>query len=114
VQTGRDVFNEKPSTEELLAADGGGAGASALPRGAVLHTTKVRRLASLCEAPEQRQGIWQLPVSYKRSFCRLLDQPAGLFGPGVLCPHVCMSASTFTLVCIPLGYPSGLPNVSVS
>eukprot|EP00775_Hariotina_reticulata_P004271 gene4271-4523_t len=38
--TGRDVFNEKPSTEELLAADGAGAGASALPRGAVLHTTK--------------------------------------------------------------------------
>eukprot|EP00878_Enallax_costatus_P002186 GHUV01002357.1.p1 GENE.GHUV01002357.1~~GHUV01002357.1.p1 ORF type:complete len:625 (+),score=138.92 GHUV01002357.1:201-2075(+) len=38
--TGRDVFNEKPSTEELLAADAVGGGASALPRGAVLHTTK--------------------------------------------------------------------------
>eukprot|EP00879_Flechtneria_rotunda_P012987 GHRR01013561.1.p1 GENE.GHRR01013561.1~~GHRR01013561.1.p1 ORF type:complete len:310 (+),score=84.43 GHRR01013561.1:4033-4962(+) len=37
---GRDVFNEKPSTEELLAADGAGAGASALPRGACMHTTK--------------------------------------------------------------------------
>lgn len=37
---GRDVFNEKPSTEELLAADAAGGGASLLPRGAVLHTTK--------------------------------------------------------------------------
>jgi hypothetical protein len=41
-QMGRDVFNEKPSTEELLAADAAGVGASSLPRGAVLHTTKVR------------------------------------------------------------------------
>lgn len=41
---GRDVFNEKPSTEELLAADAAGVGASLLPRGAVLHTTKVMTL----------------------------------------------------------------------
>jgi hypothetical protein len=41
-QMGRDVFNEKPSTEELLAVDAAGGGASLLPRGAVLHTTKVR------------------------------------------------------------------------
>lgn len=39
-QAGRDVFNEKPSTEELLAADVPGTIASILPRGAVLHTTK--------------------------------------------------------------------------
>jgi len=50
MQTGRDVFNEKPSTEELLAADGAGAGASALPRGAVLHTTKVRTLERLADS----------------------------------------------------------------
>jgi hypothetical protein len=36
---GRDVFNEKPSTEELLAAEAGAT--SALPRGACIHTTKV-------------------------------------------------------------------------
>ncbi|WIA40575.1 hypothetical protein OEZ86_013916 [Tetradesmus obliquus] len=35
---GRDVFNEKPSTEELLAAEAGAT--SALPRGACIHTTK--------------------------------------------------------------------------
>lgn len=34
------MFNEKPSTEELLAADVPGTIASILPRGAVLHTTK--------------------------------------------------------------------------
>lgn len=44
-QMGRDVFNEKPSTEELLAAEGAGA-ASALPRGALLHTTKVKGLGA--------------------------------------------------------------------
>jgi hypothetical protein len=38
---GRDVFNEKPSTEELLAAEVGAT--SALPRGACVHTTKVRQ-----------------------------------------------------------------------
>jgi hypothetical protein len=43
VQMGRDVFNEKPSTEELLAADAAGVGASSLPRAAVMHTTKVSR-----------------------------------------------------------------------
>lgn len=37
---GRDVFNEKPNTEELMAVDGGGPAASSLPRGVVLHTTK--------------------------------------------------------------------------
>lgn len=42
MQMGRDVFNEKPSTEELLAADAAGVGASSLPRAAVMHTTKVR------------------------------------------------------------------------
>jgi hypothetical protein len=41
LQMGRDVFNEKPSTEELLAAEVGAN--SALPRGACVHTTKVRR-----------------------------------------------------------------------
>ncbi|KAF6258211.1 hypothetical protein COO60DRAFT_1295463 [Scenedesmus sp. NREL 46B-D3] len=35
---GRDVFNEKPSTDELLAAEAGAT--SALPRGACVHTTK--------------------------------------------------------------------------
>jgi hypothetical protein len=39
---GRDVFNEKPSTEELLAAEAGAT--SALPRGACVHTTKVNSL----------------------------------------------------------------------
>ena len=39
---GRDVFNEKPSTDELLAADAAGVGTSSLPRGVVMHTTKVR------------------------------------------------------------------------
>ncbi|GBF99133.1 peptidyl-prolyl cis-trans isomerase [Raphidocelis subcapitata] len=37
---GRDVFNEKPNAEELLAGDGAGGAASSLPRGAVLRTTK--------------------------------------------------------------------------
>ena len=49
---GRDVFNERPRVEDMLAAGGGGAGAAGtalaaaasaaaanLPRGAVLHTT---------------------------------------------------------------------------
>jgi len=37
----RDVFNEKPATDELVAAEGGEAGSSAvLPRGAVVHTTR--------------------------------------------------------------------------
>lgn len=40
-QAARDVFNEKPSVDEMLAADGMGGGASALPRGACMHTTKV-------------------------------------------------------------------------
>ncbi|KAI8471687.1 MAG: putative cyclophilin (cyp-15) [Monoraphidium minutum] len=39
---GRDVFNEKPNTEEMMAVDGGGPAASSLPRGVVLHTTKAR------------------------------------------------------------------------
>lgn len=34
------MFNEKPTSEELLAADASGAAATSLPRGAVLHTTK--------------------------------------------------------------------------
>jgi hypothetical protein len=50
---GRDVFNEKPSTEEQLAADAAGVGASSLPRGAVLHTTKVRH-KPCC----RRQCLW--------------------------------------------------------
>jgi len=37
----RDVFNEKPATDELVAAEGGETGSSAvLPRGAVVHTTR--------------------------------------------------------------------------
>ena len=38
----RDVFNEKPTVEEMLAAEGGAAAeaANVLPRGAVMHTTK--------------------------------------------------------------------------
>ena len=38
----RDVFNEKPATDELVAAEGGEGGGSAavLPRGAVVHTTR--------------------------------------------------------------------------
>lgn len=39
----RDVFNEKPTLEEVGAAVDGGSGAEeaeALPRGAVIHTTK--------------------------------------------------------------------------
>ncbi|KAK9907373.1 hypothetical protein WJX75_002432 [Coccomyxa subellipsoidea] len=40
---GRDVFNEKPSLEEVGAVDGAAGGddvAEVLPRGAVIHTTK--------------------------------------------------------------------------
>lgn len=37
---GRDVFNERPVGEELLALDDGGAAGTLLPRGVVLHTTK--------------------------------------------------------------------------
>ena len=37
----RDVFNEKPATDELVAAEGGETGSAAvLPRGAVVHTTR--------------------------------------------------------------------------
>ncbi len=37
----RDVFNEKPTADEIVPAeDDGGAAASALPRGAVIHTTR--------------------------------------------------------------------------
>ena len=39
--TARDVFNEKPATDELVAAEGEAAGpAAVLPRGAVIHTTR--------------------------------------------------------------------------
>ena len=34
------MFNERPNTDELLAADTGSTFASSLPRGAMLHTTK--------------------------------------------------------------------------
>lgn len=39
---GRDVFNEKPPPDELLAIEDGGAeaGAGELPRGAIIHTTR--------------------------------------------------------------------------
>jgi len=40
LQIGRDVFNEKPAADDVLAAAEAGAGMYALPRGAVLHTTK--------------------------------------------------------------------------
>ena len=37
----RDIFNEKPATDELVAAEGEDAGpAAVLPRGAVIHTTR--------------------------------------------------------------------------
>lgn len=39
---GRDVFNEKPSLEDMIAAEGEAGGAAVvLPRGVVIHTTKV-------------------------------------------------------------------------
>ena len=36
----RDVFNEKPAADDILAAEEAGEGGGELPRGAVLHTTK--------------------------------------------------------------------------
>ena len=37
----RDIFNEKPVSDELVAAEGGeGGSAAVLPRGAVIHTTR--------------------------------------------------------------------------
>ncbi len=43
----RDVFNEKPSLEDVLAAEEGAQGA-VLPRGAIMHTNRVRRQPSCC------------------------------------------------------------------
>ena len=38
---GRDVFNERPATDELVAAEGEAVGpAAVLPRGVVIHTTR--------------------------------------------------------------------------
>ena len=52
---GRDVFNEKPKAEDIMAAralegeaDGAGGGATSLPRGAVLHTNKGDVHLKLC------------------------------------------------------------------
>lgn len=39
-QVGRDVFNEKPAADELMAAGQGGGGMAVFERGAVLHTSK--------------------------------------------------------------------------
>ena len=37
----RDVFNEKPTADELVPIeDDGGAAAATLPRGAIIHTTR--------------------------------------------------------------------------
>lgn len=39
--TGRDVFNEKPSSDDIVPADNGAANQGAtLPRGAIIHTTR--------------------------------------------------------------------------
>ncbi len=40
---GRDVFNEKPSLEDVLAAEEQAGSAVVLPRGVTIHTTRVRR-----------------------------------------------------------------------
>lgn len=37
----RDVFNEKPTADEIVPVeDDGGAAAATLPRGAIIHTTR--------------------------------------------------------------------------
>jgi hypothetical protein len=39
---GRDVFNEKPSLEDMLEGEEGGGATIVLPRGVTIHTNRVR------------------------------------------------------------------------
>lgn len=57
----RDVFNEKPVSDELVAAEGGDGGAAAvLPRGAVIHTTRGDIWIKLF--PEVIARLWHYPI----------------------------------------------------
>jgi hypothetical protein len=57
---GRDVFNEKPSLEDMIAAEGEAGGAAlVLPRGVTIHTTKVSEQGKghiLCSVAAERLG----------------------------------------------------------
>ena len=57
----RDVFNEKPTADELVPVeDDGGAAAATLPRGAIIHTTRgdiwVRLFPDECPKVQSRSG----------------------------------------------------------
>jgi hypothetical protein len=62
--TGRDVFNEKPSLEDIMAADEGPGHAAVLPRGVTIHTNRVCILVDVCVNLHYHKHFQLRPTSY--------------------------------------------------
>ena len=82
----RDVFNEKPTADELVPVeDDGGAAAATLPRGAIIHTTrgdiwvrlfpdecpKVQFCGAISQAFTSRAAAYWWATSQRCPRCRL-------------------------------------------
>ena len=66
----RDVFNEKPAADDILAAEEAGDGPGELPRSMVMHTTKVSSCGTMIcvSAGPIRRGysMYRLPLMHIR------------------------------------------------
>ena len=115
----RDVFNEKPATDELVAADGGEAGpAAVLPRGAVVHTTRgdiwIKLFPDECPKTVEnftthaRNGYYDGVIVHRviKGFMIQTGDPLGARAAGIKCRGdsplkvlACASALTTTAIC---------------